>query len=153
MVLEYRTSLVDKVSSGADAADAQEGKEVVFSEVRLFSMVRNDQYKLSVDSLTRQPLELYDMKSDPREIHNLVEDSAYASVCTELMENHLNGLLDKLDHDKAKKYQEALTANPDRGTPIAHVKSFVRQTVQTMTPLPSNPLIPVSQTISPAWSQ
>ena len=121
---EYRTSLVDKVSSGADAADAQEGKEVVFSEVRLFSMVRNDQYKLSVDSLTRQPLELYDMKSDPREIHNLVEDSAYASVCTELMENHLNGLLDKLDHDKAKKYQDALTANPDRGTPIAHVKSL-----------------------------
>ena len=119
---EYRTSLVSKVMDGEGASEAQKGKDVLFSEVRLFSMVRNDRYKLSVDSVTREPTELYDMVEDPREVHNRVEDPELAHVRTELLEKHLGGLLDTLNEDKLKTYQDALADNPNRGTVAAHVE-------------------------------
>lgn len=119
---EYRTSLVSKVMDGEEATGAQEGKDVVFSEVRLYSMVRNDRYKLSVDSLTREPVELYDMAEDPREIHNRVEDLKLASIRTELLEMHLTGLLDTLNEDNLKKYQDALSNNPNQGNVASHAK-------------------------------
>ena len=112
---EYRSSLVDKVLNGPNAPGAQEGKEVVFSEVELSSMVRDDRYKMNVDTLTREPLELYDMDEDPKELNNLVEDPAYQEMRSRLMNNHLNGLLDKLDKTKVKIYQDTLAADPARG--------------------------------------
>ena len=112
---ELRSSLVSKIANGAAAEDAHVGKDVAFSEVRLFSMVRSDQYKLTVDSLTREPLELYDMASDPEELKNLVDDPALEGVRKDLIEGHLNGLLDRLDHEKVQKYQSTLKTNPNRG--------------------------------------
>jgi arylsulfatase A-like enzyme len=112
---EYRSSLVSKVLDGPDVANAQVGKETVFSDVRLYSMARNDRYKLAVDSLTREPTELYDMDNDSDQIHNLVEDATLDDVRSELMD-HLNTHLDKLDHDKVKKYQDTLNANPLLGS-------------------------------------
>jgi len=112
---EYRSSLVSKVMDGPSAAAAQEGKDVVFSDVRLYSMARNDKYKLAVDSLTREPTELYDMDADADQIHNLVEDTEYDDARLELMD-HLNTHLDKLDHDKVKKYQDKFNANPNLGS-------------------------------------
>ena len=112
---ESRSSLASKISNGSTAADAQVGKDVAFSEVRLFSMVRSDQHKLTVDSLTREPLELYDMASDPEELKNLVEEPEFEGVRKDLLEGHLNGLLDRLDHEKVKKYQATLKTDPNRG--------------------------------------
>lgn len=112
---KYRSSLSAKVKNGRNASDAQTGKDVAFSEVRLFSMVRNDRIKLTVDSLTREPLELYDMLADPKEIRNLVNDSGYADIRDELISEHLDQLLDRLDHEKLQKYQETLNADPNRG--------------------------------------
>ncbi len=112
---EYRSSLSDKILNGEDASGAQEGKEVVYSEVRLCSMVRNDRFKMSVDSLTREPLDLYDMEEDPTEIRNLVQEPAYRAIRAELSENHLDRLLDKLDQTKVKKYQDTIVADPRRG--------------------------------------
>jgi len=112
---EYRSSLVSKIRNGEDASGAQEGKEVVYSEVRLCSMVRNDRFKMSVDSLTREPLDLYDMEEDPSEVRNLVLEPTHKDVRAELLENHLNHLLEKLDHKKVKKYQDTLVADPKRG--------------------------------------
>ena len=43
-------------------------------------MVRNDKFKMAVNTVTREPLELYDMEQDPRELRNLIEDSAYDQV-------------------------------------------------------------------------
>lgn len=111
-----RASLVNKCLNDANAAQAHLGvKEAVFSEVRLYSMVRNDRYKLNVDSLTREPLELYDMHEDPQELANRVENPAYEYVRNELMKKHMNGLLDNLDHDKLTMYQKTLRADPNRG--------------------------------------
>ena len=112
---EYRSSLTDKILDGEDASGAQKGKEVVYSEVRLCSMVRNDRFKMSVDSLTREPLDLYDMEEDPSEVRNLVLEPTHKDVRAELLENHLGRLLDKLDQTKVKKYQDTVLADPKRG--------------------------------------
>ena len=112
---EYRTSLRGKVLSGRNASDSQRGKNVAFSEVRLFSMVRDDRYKLAVDSLTREPLELYDMLLDPNELTNLVMDSAFSDIRDQLLREQLDPFLDRLDQEKLRKYQETLNADPNRG--------------------------------------
>jgi hypothetical protein len=78
-------------------------------------MARNDKYKLAVDSLTREPTELYAMDEDADQIHNLVEDTQYDDARSALMD-HLNIHLDKLDHDKAKKYQDLVNTNPNLGS-------------------------------------
>ena len=112
---EYRQSLASKILNGQDAPGAQSGKDVVFSEVMLFSMVRSDRFKLNVSSVTREPLELYDMVEDPKELRNLIEDPAYRSVRDELIASHLNRLLDRLDNEKVAKYQAMLKSDPNRG--------------------------------------
>lgn len=66
-------SVIQAVSYGG-LCGAQKGKEAVFREVALFFMVLNKRFKLSVDTLTRQPLELYDMDQDPDELRNLADD-------------------------------------------------------------------------------
>ena len=78
-------------------------------------MVRNDRFKLVADSLTRDPTELYDMSTDPNQLNNLVENSEARRIATELIEP-LNAHLDKLDHAKVKKYQDALGENPNLGS-------------------------------------
>ena len=78
-------------------------------------MVRDDRYKLAVDSLTREPLELYDMLSDPNELRNLVKNSTFGGIRDALIGEHLDPLLDRLDQDKLRKYQETLNADPNRG--------------------------------------
>ena len=58
-----------------------------------FSMVRTDRYKMSVNASTREPLDLYDMLDDPREMHNRVNDPALRSVQQGLIESDLARLL------------------------------------------------------------
>ena len=103
-------SLLPKVESGPDAPDAQKHKEAVFSEVNLFSMVLTEQYKMAVDSVTRQPLELYDMKNDVNELNNLVMNPDMKGVRDELSERYLNQLLSNRDEKKVKAFQEFVAA-------------------------------------------
>ena len=58
--------------------DDDTGRRYVFSEVEsYYSMARDDRYKMTVDSRTRRPVELYDMLEDPRELTNLVHESGH----------------------------------------------------------------------------
>jgi len=102
-------SLASKVKAGPGVADAQKGKEPIFSEVNLYSMVLTDQYKMAVDSVTREPLELYDIKNDPNELNNLVRDPSFRKIRDELVEQHLGYLLSHLDEERLKVFQ-AITA-------------------------------------------
>jgi arylsulfatase len=108
-------SLVPKIAAGPEAPDAQKGKEVVFSEVQLYSMARDEQYKMTVHSLTRQPLELYDMVNDPTERHNLVDQPALKSVREVFLNDYFSSLLAGMDSGKVKTYQETLAAEPNLG--------------------------------------
>ena len=93
-------SLVPQVLSAPDDAEAQKGKEAIFSEVYGFSMVFNGRYKMAINPITRAPVELYDLKEDPNELKNIVNVAAYESVRQELLDDHLEKLLSRLDHEK-----------------------------------------------------
>lgn len=91
-------SLLPALKSGDEISIHQ---TAVLSELGLppsaFTMVRNDRYKLSVDTLTRKPIDLYDLSEDPDELHNRIEDPAYQSVSDELIETVLAPMLSNLD--------------------------------------------------------
>lgn len=98
-------SLTPKVKAGPDSPEAHQGKEVVFSEVMGYSMVRNERYKMVVKSRTQQPLELYDLVNDPNELRNLVNDRSLERVRRELLERHVSYLVSHLSDEKLKVYE------------------------------------------------
>jgi choline-sulfatase len=108
-------SLKSRVEAGPDAADAQNGKDVVFSELELYSMARDEQYKMNIRTLTREPLELYDMVNDPHELHNLVQMPSMQTVRDRFLEGHFSQLLGGMDPAKVKTYQETVEASPNLG--------------------------------------
>lgn len=83
-------SLLPLLEHGVSAPEAHHHRDVVLSEIGIppagFVMVRTEQYKLSVDALTREPADLYDMQEDPNELHNRVEDPELADVRKELID-------------------------------------------------------------------
>ena len=96
-------SLVPVVEAGETDANAQRHKPAVLSEFAgtdPYSMVLTDRYKMSVNTRTREPLDLYDMEEDPSELHNRVEDDALADVRAAICEEHLPGLLANVNQDK-----------------------------------------------------
>ena len=107
-------SLLQNVEADPNAADAHKGKDAVFSEVNLNSMVLTDRYKMAVNSLTREPLELYDMADDPDELDNRVRDPGLKAVRDELTEGHLNHLLSHMDEDRLKVFQDIDAARTPR---------------------------------------
>ena len=60
-------------------------------------MVRTETHKLSIDTLSRQPIDLYDLRDDPNELHNRLDDPGYQGIKEELIEQVLNPLLADLD--------------------------------------------------------
>ena len=89
-------SLVPLISSGPGDANAQRHKAAVLSEfagVDPYSMVLTDRYKMTVNTRTREPLDLYDMAEDPQELHNRVDDPVFAVVREAISEEHVATLL------------------------------------------------------------
>ena len=96
-------SLVPLVGAGPDDANAQVHQSAVLSEFAgrdPYSMVLTDRYKMTVNTRTREPLDLYDMAEDPKELHNRVDDPALSDVREAISEEHLPTLL--ADVDRAK---------------------------------------------------
>ena len=98
-------SLLKKIEGGPDAPDAQSGKRVIFSEVNLHSMARTERYKLTIDSLTREPLELYDLKHDPHELQNLVNEPTLSGVRDQFLTEYFDHLLANLNEPQLEVYQ------------------------------------------------
>ncbi len=74
-------------AAGTDVVDDDFGKRYVFSEVEsYYSMARDDRYKMTVDSATRRPVELYDMFEDPVELTNLVDEPGHRIVRDRFLE-------------------------------------------------------------------
>ena len=63
-------------------------------------MVLTDRYKMTVNTRTREPLDLYDMAEDPKELHNRVDDPALSDVREAISEEHLPTLLAEVDRAK-----------------------------------------------------
>lgn len=92
----WSRSLKTQVLEGPEGKNAQKGKDVVFSEVFKFSMVRNERYKLVVKAKSQKPVEFYDLKTDPNEINNLVNDPSISDIKQELLDTHLKQLLTRM---------------------------------------------------------
>jgi len=94
---DHGVSLIPKIDAGAGVTTAQQGKDVTFSEVNLYSMARTERYKMTIGSITRQPMELYDMKNDPDELRNLVNESSLSPVRDEMYHEHFSKLLHNIN--------------------------------------------------------
>ena len=103
---DHGVSLLPRIEAGPDSRDAQQGKGVVFSEVNLYSMARTERYKMTIDSLTRQPLELYDMENDPEELRNLVDEPRLSKVRERFLEEYFSQLLANVNERQLKVYQD-----------------------------------------------
>ena len=103
--LDRGFSLLPKIEAGPDSTDAQHGKGVVFSEVNLYSMARTERFKMTVDSLTRKPLELYDLENDPDELRNLVNEPRLLGVRDQFLAEYFSHLLANLNEPQLKVYQ------------------------------------------------
>ncbi|MFW9941955.1 MAG: sulfatase/phosphatase domain-containing protein, partial [Candidatus Thorarchaeota archaeon] len=86
-------SLIPQVLAGPENEHAQEGKDVVFSQVLRYTMVRNEQYKLVVRSHNLEPVEFYDLINDPNELKNKFKDPNLESIRQQLIGNYLKKLL------------------------------------------------------------
>ncbi|MDE0420849.1 MAG: sulfatase-like hydrolase/transferase [Gammaproteobacteria bacterium] len=89
-------SLVPLIHAGRTGPNAQQHRTAVLSEFAgrdPYSMVLTEGYKMTVNTRTREPLDLYDMAQDPDELHNRVDDPAFAGVREALCEEHVPELL------------------------------------------------------------
>ena len=57
----------------------------VFSELGSWAMIREGKYKLTVSKSDWQPDYLFDLDADPYELNNLVNNSSYDSIKTDLL--------------------------------------------------------------------
>ncbi|MYJ76286.1 MAG: sulfatase-like hydrolase/transferase [Gammaproteobacteria bacterium] len=89
-------SLVPLIHAGRTGPNAQQHRAAVLSEFAgrdPYSMVLTEGYKMTVNTRTREPLDLYDMAQDPDELHNRVDDPAFAGVREALCAEHVPELL------------------------------------------------------------
>jgi arylsulfatase len=99
-------SLAKKIAAGPDAGDAQKGKERIFSELGGIAAEFDGRYKLVTEIKTREPLQLYDLEKDPRELHNLAEKDSYESIRRELLDKLEGHLAKNLDEDRFRIFEE-----------------------------------------------
>ena len=57
---------------------------------------------MAIGSITREPVELYDMQNDPNELENRVNDPALADVRQEMLEQHFSKLLNNINEAQLK---------------------------------------------------
>ena len=88
-------SLLKNINLDSSDPKAHKGKEVIFSEVYGYSMVFDGQYKFAVDANTLEPVEMIDIKQDPQELFNKVNDPSLGAVRENLLETHIKPLLKK----------------------------------------------------------
>lgn len=93
-------SLLGSVSEGSRDSQAQKGKDAVFSETQGFSMVRTDRYKMVVEAVSREVVELYDMVNDPQEQSNLALDDSTEDLRKQYLDSHFARLYENLNEEK-----------------------------------------------------
>ncbi|MCP4755161.1 MAG: sulfatase-like hydrolase/transferase [Proteobacteria bacterium] len=99
-------SLVPKIEAGPDHEGAQQGKEQIFSELGGNAAVFDGRFKLVAGVQSRDPLQLYDLENDPKELNNRVNDSSMESIRRELADKLDGHLANHLDEERFKIFKE-----------------------------------------------
>lgn len=61
-----------------------EGRELLHSRIGNYAGIRNERYRFTSHVKSETPCELFDLKSDPNELVNLINDEAMASLISDL---------------------------------------------------------------------
>ena len=69
------------------------------------TVVTND-FSLSVRIEDNEPDQLFDLRENPQELTNCVKDPAYASIVSELIEEHLVPLTERTNQTLLTDYRE-----------------------------------------------
>jgi len=102
----YGRSLVPNIESKPTGPKAHEGKKYIFSEVYGYSSIMNDKYKLTINTLSGEPIELFDLQRDPKELKNWVNDNSLGSVQQKLLKMIEKELTPHLDNKKLIEYKK-----------------------------------------------
>ena len=99
-------SLLPYIDLKADDPEAHRGKDAVLSELFGQSTVITDDYKLTVRTEDNEPIQLFDLCSDPMEQRNVLDDTNYTDTIASLVSTHLDPLGHRIDRDKLNEYLE-----------------------------------------------
>lgn len=78
----------------------------VFSELGGSAAVFDGHFKLVKEVEIREPLQLYDLEKDPRELHNLVKEESHETTRRELLDKLENHLSNNLDEKRFQMFRE-----------------------------------------------
>jgi len=98
-------SLAPKIEAGPDGSAAQKGKAQIFSELGGNAAVFDGRFKLVEEVETREPLQLYDLESDPKELYNRVNEPSMETTRRKLTENLDRHLADHLDEERFRNFK------------------------------------------------
>lgn len=99
-------SLLRKIKRGPSGPEAQKGKDVIFSEVLGHSMVFDGRYKLAAKARNSELVELIDLKEDPQELSNKIDDPSLLEIRNNLFEKYLKPFLEKTDPKKLSEHEK-----------------------------------------------
>ena len=103
---ENGRSLKPQILGGPNDSGAQDGKDMIFSELGGYVMAYDGKHKLVVDVKSRQPQQLIDLETDPQELVNAVNTAAAAPIQKSLLEKTEDHLARNLDPEKFKEFEE-----------------------------------------------
>ena len=101
-------------SQGTDLTPSMRGESVatgaVVSDTLLYGRprwaIQEGPWKLVVPHLGAAPIELFDLRSDPKELINCVGDDNYADTIASLISTYLEPMEDRIDREKLSDYRE-----------------------------------------------
>jgi choline-sulfatase len=99
-------SLLKKIIAGPNGGESQEGKKQIFSELGGNVAVFDGRFKQIIEIKTQEPLQLYDLENDPRELHNLVKEDSHQTIRRELSETLENHLSQHLSAERFRIFEE-----------------------------------------------
>ena len=99
-------SLLPYVDLDPNDSKASRGKDAVLSELFGESTICTNDYKLTVQVEDGRPRQLFDLRNDPMELKNVVDDSGYAGTISSLVSAYLEPMQHRIDSEKLNDYRE-----------------------------------------------
>jgi choline-sulfatase len=84
---------------------ASQGKEAVLSELFGLSTVCTKDYRLTVTVEDNKPVQLFDLRKDPKELKNFVSDPNYADTISSLVSEYLEPQQHRINREKLEDYR------------------------------------------------
>ncbi len=101
-------SLLPYVDLDANDPEASCGKDMILSELFGESTIVTNDYKLTVGVEDGKPRQLFDLRNDPMELQNIVNDSRSADIIASMISTYLEPMAHRIDREKLNAYLESV---------------------------------------------